>query len=61
MKINTFIGLAIIGEVTLMLCRFLIGYGFAPRWDDIPSLAAILFGISPYGRACYEWVKQKIL
>ncbi len=60
MKINIFIGLAIIGEVTLLLCRFLLGGQFAPRWNDIPSLATILFGVSPYGQACYQWVKQKL-
>ncbi|MDP3651213.1 MAG: hypothetical protein Q8R67_05955 [Rhodoferax sp.] len=61
MNTYTFIGLAVIGEITLMMCHFVIDGQFAARWNDIPSLAAILFGVSPYGRACYQWFKQKLV
>ena len=59
MTILKFFGIALIGEVVLISVHFFFNGQLVPRWTDIPSLAAIMFGVSPYGQACYGWVKDK--
>lgn len=60
MSFYKFVGLIAIIEITQICLHFLFDGQFAPRWSDIPSAAAILFGVSPYGQACYSWVKDKL-
>lgn len=61
MSVKNFVGLAIIGELTLLLARFLNNGKFEPLWSDIPSLMVILFAVSPFGRLCYQWYKDGVL
>jgi hypothetical protein len=60
MGLFKFLSLVVIVEMTQICLHFLYDGHLAPKWSDIPSAAAILFGISPYGQACYSWVKVKL-
>jgi hypothetical protein len=60
MKIYEFIGLAILAEITLVLSRFVTGETLAMQMSDIPTLVAVLFGASPYGRMCYDWTRERV-
>jgi hypothetical protein len=60
MSLLKFIGILVIGEITQMCLHLFHDGQLTPRWSDIPSLAAIMFGVSPYGQACYSWVKAKL-
>jgi hypothetical protein len=31
-----------------------------PQWNDLPAVAAITFGVSPYGQLCWQWAKEKL-
>jgi len=61
MIVLNFFGFTLICEVALISVHFFFNGHLAPRWTDIPSLVAIMFGVSPYGQACYGWIKDKLL
>jgi hypothetical protein len=60
MTLQKFLGLVVLAEITLMLSRFITGEPLAIKLSDAPTLMAVMFGVSPYGRYCYDWVKEKI-
>lgn len=60
MSFYNFIGLLVIVLITLTICHIFTYGDPSLRWSDIPTVAAVLFGVSPYGQACYRWVKEKL-
>lgn len=60
MRFYEFLKLLIVGMTVLMVLHLLRDGDPALTWNDIPTLAAILLGVSPYGQAAYKWVKQKL-
>ncbi len=61
MNLYEFLKLLVVGMTALMACH-LISYGDSmPTWNDLPALASIVFGVSPYGQAVYRWVKEKLM
>jgi len=43
-----------------MFCHyFAIGQSM-PQWNDLPAVAGVVFGASPYGQICVQWVKEKL-
>jgi hypothetical protein len=60
MKLHEFIGITILAEITLVLSRFVTGEPIAMRFSDVTTLLAVMFGVSPYGRLCFLWIREKI-
>ena len=54
MSFHEFLKLLIVGMTALMVCHLVSNGDSMPRWNDIPALASILFGVSPYGQAAYK-------
>ncbi len=60
MSTAKFFGYVVWTQLAVMAFRLMMDGEVAAKWADIPSVSAVVFGISPHGQACYQWVRDKL-